>query len=204
MLRSPVIWLFALMFFGFGIISWGLISWVPSYLILERHQSLVATGILSSIPWFCTAAAVFIGGFVFDRYFYRRQRWLIVPCMCVTAVFLGLMLWAPSTAAFVTFTSIAMFVMYLVFMPMFGLPVRMLPSSVVGAATGMINLGGQAGGAIAPLVMGILADHLGFGAAFAFLLCGAGATVVAVLLLPGDHRGFQRALEPLLGASAGR
>ena len=57
LLRSGTMWKFTLMFFGFDIVSWGLVSWVPSYLVLQKHMTLISTGVLASIPWFAATDA---------------------------------------------------------------------------------------------------------------------------------------------------
>jgi sugar phosphate permease len=199
LLRSGTMWKFTLMFFGFDIVAWGLVSWVPSYLVVQKHMTLISTGVLASIPWFAATLSTALGGWVFDRYLHNRQRWLIVPCMIITAGLLYLMLSSSTTGRFILFETIGMFVMFLAFMPIFGLPVRLLPAEVVGSGSALVNFGGQAGGAIAPLVMGVLADTVGFGAAFGFLVFGAALAAAAALWSPQSPEEFERALRKVLG-----
>lgn len=198
LLASPTMWKFTLMFFGFDIVSWGLVTWVPSYLLTVRHETIVGTGVLAGIPWFCATATTIIGGFFFDRVFYRRLRWVVVPCMVVTAIFLYLMLSSTTTGQFVLFESIGLAVMFLTFMPINGMPLRVLPPAVLGAGSAIVNFGGQAGGAIAPVVMGALADAFGFPAAFGFLIFGVALAILAVLWAPHTAAGFEQALAPTL------
>jgi sugar phosphate permease len=199
LLRSGTMWKFTLMFFGFDIVSWGLVSWVPSYLVVQKHLTLISTGVLASIPWFAATLSTPLGGWVFDRYLHGRQRWLIVPCMLITAGLLYLMLSSSTAGRFILFETIGMFVMFLAFMPIFGLPVRLLPAEVVGSGSALVNFGGQAGGAIAPVVMGVLADTVGFGAAFGFLVFGAALAAAAALWSPQSAEEFERALRKVLG-----
>ena len=199
LLTSGTMWKFTLMFFGFDIVAWGLVSWVPSYLVVQKHMTLISTGVLASIPWFAATLSTALGGWVFDRYLHNRQRWLIVPCMIITAGLLYLMLSSSTAGRFILFETIGMFVMFLAFMPIFGLPVRLLPAEVVGSGSALVNFGGQAGGAIAPLVMGVLADKVGFGAAFGFLVFGAALAAAAALWSPQSPEEFERALRKVLG-----
>jgi sugar phosphate permease len=199
LLRSGTMWKFTLMFFGFDIVAWGLVSWVPSYLVVQKHLTLISTGVLASIPWFAATLSTALGGWVFDRYLHNRQRWLIVPCMLITAGLLYLMLSSSTAGRFILFETIGMFVMFLAFMPIFGLPVRLLPAEVVGSGSALVNFGGQAGGAISPLVMGVLADTVGFGAAFGFLVFGAALAAAAALWSPQSADEFERALRKVLG-----
>lgn len=205
LLKRPVLWLFALMFCGFDIVGWGLISWTPSYLIEVRHVNLETAGYLTSIPFFAATVTTAIGGLVFDRFFHHRPRRLIVPAMAATGIFLWLMIRAGSAGQFVTFESLGMAAMYLTFMPIFGLPLRLLPGRVVGAASGAINFGGQAAGAVTPFIMGALADSFSFTAAFTFLLFGVVLAIVSAMVTPQTREGFMTAMRlgvPAAGAAA--
>lgn len=197
-LGSGTIWKFTAMFFGYDIVSWGLTSWVPSYLQIARHLSIVNSGILASIPGFCGCAGTLVGGVLFDRFFHDRLRWLIVPCMLVGAVFIYLMLSASTVGGFILFESAGVAVMSLSFMPIFGLPLRVIPPELAGSAGGMINFGGQAGGVVAPAVMGLLADRFGFQAAFGFLIAGALLAALVALWAPQRTDDFRSALRSLV------
>ncbi|HWD05458.1 MAG TPA: MFS transporter [Amycolatopsis sp.] len=201
-LRSPAIWLCGLAFFGFDLVGWGLISWAPSYLLDSRGIGLAQTGVLVAIPWFIAAASTVIGGVLFDRYFHDKPRLLIVPSMVATAVLLWFMLNASSTGAFVTFESIAMAFMWLSFMPIFGLPLRLLRGQVAGLANSTVNFGGQVAGTLAPIAMGWLAQQYSFGAAFALLLAGAAVGALASIWIPQRPADFASTLPAEALASA--
>ena len=184
LLRRSVLWRFALLFGGFDLVAWGLTSWVPSYLQTVRHVSLNASGVLASIPFFCATAGTVLGGMLYDRFLYGRHRLLIVSSCVVSGIFLLLMVWAPSTGMFTLYQSVSMLVLYLSFMPIFGLPLRLLPREVVGSGAGLVNMGGQIAGAVAPFVMGFLADHVSFSAAFLFLELGLLVAIASVFWAP--------------------
>jgi predicted MFS family arabinose efflux permease len=179
-----VLWRFALLFAGFDLVGWGLTSWVPAYLQTARHVSTTASGVLASIPFLCGTVGTVLGGVAFDRVFHGRHRLLLVPCFVVAGVLLLLMTGASSTAMFIAYQSVTLLVLYLTFMPIFGLPLRLLPREVAGSAAGLINMGGQVAGAIAPFVMGFLADRFSFTWAFLFLEFGLVVAVFATLWAP--------------------
>jgi sugar phosphate permease len=191
LLRAPDMWKLFFVFFGFDTVSWGLVSWAPSYLITNKHVAVASTGILVSIPWFVATGTTVIGGILFDRYFHDRQRWLIIPCMVLTAIFLYFMLSARSSGGFTLFETIGVGIMFLTFMPIIGLPVRLLPRDLMGTATGLVNFGGQAAGAIVAVVMGALAEAFGFPAAFSYLIFGVAVAIVAALLCPQNGDKFR-------------
>lgn len=194
LIRCGTLWHFALIFCGFDIVSWGLVSWAPSYLLDARGISLSKAGVLSSIPWFVAAAVTVVGGIAFDRFFHHRPRRLIIPSMLVTAIFLWLMIQAHSTAGFVTYESLGMAAMWLSFMPIFGLPLRLLPAHVAGIGGALVNFGGQFAGAITPFVMGWLADTYSFPVAFGFLLVGCALAILAAATVPQSADAFRARL----------
>ncbi|WP_051579980.1 MFS transporter [Pseudonocardia acaciae] len=184
LLRRGVLWRFALLFGGFDLVAWGLTSWVPAYLQTARGVSTTASGLLASIPFLCGTVGTVCGGLLYDRVFHGRHRLLLVPVFVVSAVFLLLMTFAGSTGMFIFYQSITLLILYTTFMPTFGLPLRLLPREVVGSAAGLINMGGQIAGAVAPFVMGFLADRISFTAAFLFLEVGLLVAILATFWAP--------------------
>jgi MFS family permease len=193
-LRVGAMWKYTVMWFGADLVGWGLASWVPSYLLTVRHLPLIQTGILASIPGFVGAIATIIGGRLFDRYFHGRHHWIILPALLLEALFLYLMLSAASVTMFIVFEALATLMGGLVFMPIFGVPLRTLPPQYAGSGGAMINFGGQAAGFCAPIVMGFLAQRFSFSAAFGFLMFGAVLGAVCSLWAPSSPAALRRAV----------
>lgn len=193
-LSSPAMWMVALTFCGFDIVAWGLVAWTPSYLMEVRHLNVKASGVLTSIPFFVGGVSTVIGGFLFDRVFHTRPRALIVPAMLISGGFLWMMIRATSVQEFILYESLTTGVLYLTYMPIYGLPLRLLPSHLAGVGSGLVNFGGQFAGAITPFIMGAIADHFSFDAAFSFLLLGVAIAVVAAVLTPQKQDRFMAAM----------
>ncbi len=194
LLKSSVMWRFTLMFCGFNIIGWGLVSWVPSYLRESKHVSLTGAGLLAGIPWVAAAASMVLGGYVFDRYLRGNHRRVVIPVMLVTAGLLVMMVRAGSATEFIVWETCGTLVMYLAYMQIFGLPLRMLPAEYAGVGGGMVNFGGQLAGAISPFVMGFLAEHFSYGVAFSFLGVGCVLAIVGALVTPQTPEAFRAGL----------
>jgi MFS family permease len=194
LLRKGIMWKYFLMFCGFDIISWGLVSWVPSYLLTVRHIDLANTGVLTSIPFFAGTVTTILGGWLFDRFLHEHHRRIIVPCMVISAIFLFLMLSASSSGLFIFYETIAACFMYMVYQPIFGLPMRLLSPRILGTGSAMINFGGQVGGVLSPLVMGWLVQAFSYQAAFGFLVFGAVLTAVCAMLTPEAAQDFEKAM----------
>ena len=192
-LSSRALWLIAATFCGYDIVLWGLISWTPSYLMEVRHINVRNSGILTSIPFFVGTVGTIIGGSLFDRFFHNKTRWLIVPAMAACGVFLVIMIKATTVGQFILWESCAIGVSSLCFMPIYGVPLRLLPQDIAGAGMGLVNFGGQFAGALTPFIMGAIADAFSFPAAFSFLLFGVALAIVASLASPRTKEAFDAA-----------
>ncbi|MCX5397748.1 MFS transporter [Streptomyces sp. NBC_00102] len=194
LLKSSMMWRFALMMCGFNIIGWGLVSWVPSYLRENKDVSLTGVGLLSGVPWVAAAISMMIGGYLFDRFLKGNHRRVVIPVMVVLGGLLVMMVRAGSAGEFIAWETCATLVMYLAYMQIFGLPLRMLPPEYAGVGGGMVNFGGQLAGAISPFVMGFLAEHFSYGVAFSFLGTGCVLAIVGALVTPQTPEAFRAGL----------
>ena len=202
-LRSATLWKFAIMFVGIDLIINGTTAWVPSFLIKSEHVPLVHAGLLASIPGYVSAVSMFTGGILFDRYFHSRQRWLIIPCMLVSGVFIIAMASTRNVTWFIVFDCLAMFVAYLTFLTVAGIPMRYCAPEIRGAATAFVNVGGAVGGFIAPIVTGALIDAYSYKVAFLFLAVGALITAAASSISPQQSSALQRKLGNLSDLTPG-
>ncbi|MGM5063540.1 MFS transporter [Rhodococcus qingshengii] len=182
-LRSRAMWLFALMFFGYDFVIWGMSSWVPSYLHDERGIALSSASLLLIPATVVAAVTTVIGGRISDR-LAGNSRVVVVPSMLACIVMLVSIPFVSNTALFVVLVTLGSAAASFAFMPCFALPLRSLPSSVVGAASSMIIFGGMVAGIVAPLVFGFIVDHLSWSAAFVSLALGPVVAIVAVMAAP--------------------
>ncbi|MEV2266005.1 MFS transporter [Nonomuraea africana] len=178
-IRSPSVWKFAALFCTTNMLGYGMITWVPSYLMEERGISLLNTGVLAAIPGLVMCLTTFAGGWLFDRFFHDRARLYVIPLLLCTAVLLVLMLRADSAAGFTTYQTLALAVAGLSTMGILGMPFRALPPAVIGSGMGVVNVGGQMAGVLAPVLMGWLVDRFSYTAAFGLLI---GTTVLGALI----------------------
>lgn len=193
-LRSPQMWLMAGVFCAANFVSYGLITWVPSYLQEARHIPVGQTGILASIPLLVTFATTIVGGWLFDRYFQDRPRWYLCTIMLVSGAFLVPMALASTAGEFVVFATLAAGIGGLGSMALVGLPMRVLPSALTGSGMGVFNFGGQVAGAAAPLLLGAMVDFASYGAAFGLLAAASLIAAGLALRMPqrADRFSFAR------------
>jgi MFS family permease len=182
--RSRTVWLACLCFCGYDFISYGLSAWTPSYLMEVKKLNIVAAGALTSIPSLLCVIPVILGGVVFDRAGHKRPSMIIVPVALLTGLFLILMVRSSSVAEFITYQSLSAVVRTFSLMTIFGLSLRTLKPEIAGIGNAVINFGGQIAGALAPFVMGFLADRFGYTAAFCFPFVGVVMMIMSVIFLP--------------------
>ncbi|KAA2261447.1 MFS transporter [Solihabitans fulvus] len=189
-LRSPLVWKFTLLFCVTNMLSYGLVTWVPSYLLEARHLTLSQTGVLAAIPMLVSLGTTILGGWLFDRYFHDKGRWYLGSIALLTVVLLILMVSASTTTEFTVYETLAVGLFSMATMSVFGLPLRVLPPSVIGLGAGIMNFGGQIAGAVAPLAMGWLADSFSYTAAFGFLIVTTLITAVVAFWVPQNATEF--------------
>ncbi len=157
-LKIRTSWQLAIMWFGVSTVVWGLISWMPPYLVDVRGLDLMSMGMLTSIPALAGAVGVLIGGQLIKSLLIGKEKYLAIVSFIIMIVSLYLLFNAPSVSLVITYQAICMFFHGPVVAIIFGLPHRIFSKNVIGSAFGMINLGGMIGAFLAPMVMGYLIE----------------------------------------------
>lgn len=185
LLKIPLMWQLVIAWFGLSLVNKGLDSWMPTYLLTVRHLDLKSIGILTPLPFIAAGISTAIGGWVMDRFFDGVEKYLLVVSAALTAFFLYFMYTAESVIMVIAFQSLVYFFKSFVLAAALALPMKMLPGSVVGSASGMINLGGQSAGFISPVIIGFMisAFNGSYDAAFWFLIGSACLSAVASMTI---------------------
>nr|WP_199175592.1 MFS transporter [Telmatospirillum siberiense] len=180
LLRNPLLYQLLITWFCLSCVNKGLDAWMPAYLLQARGLNLKAVGLLTPLPFVMASISTGLGGWIMIRFFDGREKYLMTVSCILTGVFLYMMYTASTVAGVITYQSILYFFKSFVFATAFSLPAKLLKDNQVGTGIGMVNLGGQVAGFVAPFVMGVLVSEFGtYDAAFQFLL---GATVIATLV----------------------
>jgi MFS family permease len=170
-------------FFGTIYTLWLYTSWLPYYLEHERHMSVAQVGIVGAIPYFFGCVGAVAGGWLCD--FLTRRGWtpiagrkLLVSSalLCLTFCTLGTA-YAQSNALAIAFISASLFVIYIASSAAWATVPIAAPSQYTASLGSIQNFGGYLGGALAPVVTGLIVARTGsFSQA---LLLSAGLTLVA-------------------------
>ncbi|QCR38263.1 MFS transporter [Nissabacter sp. SGAir0207] len=182
-IRHPVLWKLAVAWFGISLINKGLDSWMPIYLMTERHLDIKTVGILLPIPYVMAAVATAIGGWLMVNYFDGREKRLLFGSSLLTAISLIFMYTADSLTSVIVAQAFTYFFKSFVFAVAVALPTKLLHGRMVGCGIGLINTGGQAAGFVAPLVIGLMVQYISFPSAFLFLMAAASCSALVSLTI---------------------
>lgn len=168
-LKNRNIILLALTYFGFMCAFFGLLSWLPSYLVKARGFEMVKMGIFSGLPFLALGIAQPFGGWLSDKVFSgQRKMQAIVVNLAAGPVLYGVIA-APTETVAMTLLVCTGFLIGLAFGPLWAMPMESVKRSHVGMATGVMNSGGSIGGILSPTIIGYLVGMSGYNAAFLFM-----------------------------------
>ncbi|MDR3564280.1 MAG: MFS transporter [Negativicutes bacterium] len=173
-------------YWGSTIMWWGFMSWLPAYLKVARGFSWAQMGWLSSLPYILGAISTMAVGIVADKYSPNRRAPFSAIGMagCALSIYLGATIEDNLTAAYAM--AMAMFFIGMHNPTSWTILQKIVPSNLVGTASGIHNGTSQFIGAFVPAVVGYLISTTG-GSYTAGLMClvaaGAiGACCVTVLV----------------------
>lgn len=191
-----------LSYFAYGYVAWIFFTWFFIYLSKVRGLDLKASASYSMLPFIGMATCSPLGGWIADmltkRYGKRVGRCgFAIFALGLAAIFIALATQVESAALASIVLAGGVGAMYLAQSAYWAVTADLAGSSA-GSASGLMNMGGQIGGATTASLTPLIADHFGWTASFlvAAGVCALGS--VAWLLVNPDVQITQKP------ASAGR
>ncbi|WP_286228725.1 MFS transporter [Neobacillus mesonae] len=158
MLKTPMIWALIIVSFSHGFISWGLSAWMPTYLVNERGLDLLSLGMLALIPGVTGVIFFLLAGYVIDKQKNGREKWIGAISGIGYAMLVYLMFHAKTITGVIIFQSLIPMFGGTLSVIIFSMPLKRLSQEIAGTAIGVVNLGMQIAGFLAPLGMGFIID----------------------------------------------
>ena len=155
-------------------ISNTLLAWLPTYLLTVKKFSVMGTGFVAAAPWVGAVAGNLIGGWLSDRVFQKRRKPGMLFSALATAGMMYLLINSPSDptqyAAVLFLTGLMLSIGFSAYM---AYPMGVATKKTFPIASSLVNMGGQFGGAAAPLAVGYLLDSSGWDSVFLFMTIGS-------------------------------
>lgn len=172
LLKYPFVWSLFIASFSVNAINWGLLSWLPTYLVDVRGLELLELGWIAAIPGLSAIIGTFGSGYILDKLPKGKEYiYGIISAACI-GLLLYLMFNASSVTEFMVYQTIIMIfgAFIIIFLPTNVL--KTVPTQIVGSAMGFVSFGGQLAGFVAPIAIGftVQASEGSFDAAFWLLI----------------------------------
>ncbi|AOQ22739.1 putative galactarate transporter [Moorella thermoacetica] len=153
------IWGDTLAYFFMVSVLYGMLTWIPSYLVTAKHYSFIKMGFVAATPSIGGLIGAIFGGWLSDKVFLKRRK----PTMLITALSTALMmLILINLPENVTIVAIALFMtgfLLNVGWPAFtAYPMGLTTRETYPVAIAVINSGGNLGGFFSPMIVGALLD----------------------------------------------
>lgn len=157
----PHIWLTFAAFFFFGFVLYGLMTWLPTYLLTYRGLTVAKTGVFATLPFVAGTVGMLSGAWLCQRWFNNSRRYFVAATYLLTAIFIALTVLAAGATLSGVFLTAAGFFLYSGLGPFWSVPMDVVRPHEVGTWLGFINMGTQLAGLLGPLLIGWLIQASG-------------------------------------------
>ena len=194
--KSWNIWGDTLAYFMMVSVLYGLMTWIPTYLVKEAGYSFTKMGFVAAAPWVGGLIGAVSGGYVSDKLFKRRRKPTMLITAISTVIMMVIMLNIPNSVTAVALSLFATGFLLNIGWPAFtAYPMGLSDQKIYPLAISVVNTGGNLGGFFAPMIAGGLLDMYGsFQTVFVYF--GITALIGFILILTLD--------EPVVGLNANK
>jgi sugar phosphate permease len=174
-------WIVVVASCGTLVYLWGLNSWLPSYLIKQRHMAPEQAGIYAALPFILVVVGQIGGSYLSDRL--GKRAVVAGTGLILSGVFMYFVSFMPTPQTATLMIGLSGLFWGAVTPVSYALIMDIVPQGAVATAVGFKNGLSNLVGALAPVVMGMVVARTGsFDAAFLVLV---GATLIGgVLMIP--------------------
>ena len=189
LLKNTLTWKIASVYFFTNIVFWGLQSWLPSYWVKVKGMSMMEMGAYSMIPPTLGFVSFLTCGWLLDRFFHQKEKYLICIGSAVSAVFIYLMANAESIPLAFAYLSVSNVFLNAISISVFVSIMKHFPQNSVGTATGLINSLAQLGSFASPMLIGAVlsATNQNYGIAFSVIVGCAVIVCAIATTFPAIH-----------------
>jgi ACS family D-galactonate transporter-like MFS transporter len=163
--RYRTIWAMMLGFFCLNMVVYFFLTFFPTYLVEERHFSLLKLGLFGALPGLVAIAAEWLGGWLADRRIARgesvtRVRKSYIAGGFLVSTVIGGAVWVPQAWMALALLSLAYAGSTFAAANIWSLPADVAPAERhVASIGGIQNFASNFAGIIGPIMIGVLVDQ---------------------------------------------
>ncbi len=167
LLRYRATWGMMLANAGYLYMYYVFATWLPGYLVIERHLSILNSGFVGMLPFvvgfFVTLAGGWLGDYLLARGIRRTivRRSIAIGGLLAATVMTILGAFATGTWAAVTFLTLSVAAFSFATAALQAIPVDVAPAELVSSLAALHNFGGNLAASFAPFVTGLLISRSG-------------------------------------------
>jgi sugar phosphate permease len=170
-------------FFMLSIVN-GILTWIPSYLLNEKHFSFIKMGFVASAPWVGAVLGNLVGGCISDKVFHKRRKPLMLVSTLSTFIMMLLLINSPAEAAPLScLLFLTGFLLNLGFSAFTAYPMGLATDKTFPITIAVVNTGGHVGSFISPMLAGFLLDTFHYGAVFTFFAVCSALSLLVILTI---------------------
>ncbi|MFC7531818.1 MFS transporter [Actinoplanes sp. GCM10030250] len=159
LLRHPIIWFTAVIQFARLAVAQGFTFWLPTYLVVDRGQSLTTAGLVAAAGAAVTAPANFLGGYLSDRI--GRPLLVIGGSLMALTAGLALLTYVPGLIGVLLVVAMVSVFVQVYFGPLFAVPLEVLGAERAGLISGFGNFCANLGSFTFVYALGAVKDATG-------------------------------------------
>jgi MFS transporter, ACS family, D-galactonate transporter len=152
---------------GYLYIYYVFVTWLPGYLVLQRHMSVLTTGFVGMLPFIVGVFCTIFGGWLGDRLIAAGRPVTIVRKsfavggLLAATIFTIAAAFTEETVLAVTLLTLAVAGFSFCTAHVNSMPLDVAPKHIVSSLVSLQNFGGNVGGSFAPILTGLLISSTG-------------------------------------------
>lgn len=191
--KSWNIWGITLGYFFMNSVNYGMLTWIPSYLVVAKHYSFIKMGFVAAAPAIGGLVGSLCGGWISDKVFLGRRKPTMIITTLTTAIMMMILINTPENVTVVGATLFMTGLCLNIGWPAFTAYLMNLTNREtypVGIA--VVNSGGNLGGFFSPMIIGAILDATGnYNLAFMFFVVVLIIAFILILSLVEPARQLQ-------------
>jgi MFS transporter, ACS family, D-galactonate transporter len=167
LLKVRSVWGMALGQAGYLYVYYVFATWLPGYLALQQHMSIMTTGFFAMLPFVAGLIFTLLGGWASDRIVARGvsvsvvRRSFAVGGTFASTIFIVIAALSQEAWVAIIALTLAISALSLTTASANAMPIDVAPPHLVSSCASIQNFVGNIGGALAPLITGVLISWTG-------------------------------------------